>query len=133
MESSGIPDCIHCTDEVAVEAIKFPKDFIVIPRGSMDVKGKGVMRTFIIAAKGKKSLTIEQLELHRAHKRRASYLMHKKLGEEFNLETRDVRGLQPKGSSSFIVLIVTFLLGAITGQYYPQLFFKIQSRIVNKK
>ena len=125
MESNGIENCIHCTAAVATEAMKYPNEFIVIPRGSLEVKGKGLMNTFVLAAKGRKKVTIEKLELHRAHKRRESYLMHRKLTREFNLETRDDMNWKLKDKFSLIIFIVTFIVGVVAGHYYPRLFFKV--------
>ena len=45
MESTGAPSCIHVTEAV-VKAAHGAFDFE--PRGSIEVKGKGTMETFIL-------------------------------------------------------------------------------------
>lgn len=45
MESHGVPDRVHCTEEIA-ELLQ--GGFDLEPRGTIDVKGKGPMRTYLI-------------------------------------------------------------------------------------
>jgi hypothetical protein len=45
MESTGEPDMIHCTEEVFTVL----KDkFVFKERGEMEIKGKGVMKTYFL-------------------------------------------------------------------------------------
>ena len=46
MEQNGVPDCIHGTHDV----YKFTKEESWEPRSEIQVKGKGVMQTYLLRA-----------------------------------------------------------------------------------
>ena len=50
MESSGLPDCIQVSERT-YELIK--TDFICHPRGTIEIKGKGEMRTWLVEGRRK--------------------------------------------------------------------------------
>ena len=50
MESSGLPDCIQVSERT-YELIK--ADFICHPRGTIEIKGKGEMRTWLVEGRRK--------------------------------------------------------------------------------
>lgn len=115
MESSGIENCIHCTTSVATEAIKYPNEFIVIPRGSLEVKGKGLMNTFVLAPATKEKVTREKLQEHKATRRRESYMMHKRLAEEFDFNIEE--GEKSSTINSSLAFFGAFLLGIIVSYF----------------
>jgi hypothetical protein len=82
MESSGIANCIHCSKGIALVAQKYPDEFIVVHRGTIQVKGKGPMETYIIGRIAKRDSISLILKQHENTKRRESMEMHKKLEEE---------------------------------------------------
>eukprot|EP00547_Thalassionema_nitzschioides_P003693 CAMPEP_0194215764 /NCGR_PEP_ID=MMETSP0156-20130528/17780_1 /TAXON_ID=33649 /ORGANISM="Thalassionema nitzschioides, Strain L26-B" /LENGTH=689 /DNA_ID=CAMNT_0038944367 /DNA_START=93 /DNA_END=2162 /DNA_ORIENTATION=- len=92
MESGGVVNCIHCTKDVAEEAKKYPKEFIALSRGTIDVKGKGEMESFIIAPTHKQDETQQILLEHKASALNESYKMHLKLQSKFIIEDLE-RGL----------------------------------------
>jgi class 3 adenylate cyclase len=52
MESSGEAGCVHVTEEIQV---KLQAEFIFEPRGMVDVKGKGPMKTYFMKARSRPS------------------------------------------------------------------------------
>lgn len=82
MESSGIANCVHCSASIASVAQKYPDEFIVVHRGTIEVKGKGPMETFIIGRFAKRHSISLILRQHETTKRKESMEMHRKLEEE---------------------------------------------------
>jgi hypothetical protein len=82
MESSGIANCIHCSAGIASVALKYPEEFIVVHRGTVQVKGKGPMETYIVGRLEKRNSLSMILKQHEHTKRRESVEMHQKLEEE---------------------------------------------------
>lgn len=114
MESSGVANCVHCTKIIADEAKKHPREFLVIPRGNVDIKGKGQIETYIVSNAENQEEIKMILKEHRASRRRTSHQIHKKLEEEFNFD----KPVHEKKSSlpvwRYSTLTCTFLAGSFT-------------------
>lgn len=96
MESTGISNCIQSTEVVASLAKSYPDLFAVLERGSIEVKGKGYMDTFLIGKKGDEDSIRKKLMNHKIVARTQSILLHKKLSQELNLSPTTSR----RGSGS---------------------------------
>ena len=95
MESTGISNCIQSTEVVASLARSYSDIFAVLERGSIEVKGKGYMDTFLIGKKGDEDSMRKKLIIHKTTTRTQSILLHKKLSQELNLSPTTSR----RGSS----------------------------------
>jgi len=105
MESTGIENCIQCTEDVALVARQYPDKFAVVDRGCIDVKGKGEMEVFLIGDKESESFIRKRLHRHSRLKRRESAIMYEKMIEEFNPSNyrRKVLWLAVSFSAGFLV------------------------------
>lgn len=108
MESSGIENCIQCTEEVANVARKYPDKFTVVDRGIIEVKGKGEMEVFLIGSKESECAIREKLRRHSRLVKRESKVLFQKMSEEF----------EPMGArAKFLYAVSLFSIGFFLGRY----------------